>query len=394
MGNDDERPGIVPSSEITRRISSLQRSLRDEGIDAALVLEAADLYYLTGTVQDAHLVVPAEGPAVLHVRRSFERACEESPLERIEPLRSLRELSRALTVAGIEGRLGLELDVLPASRFLAYRELLSTLELVDCSRILRRLRARKSPWELERIERAAAMLDEAFTAAWSLLCAGPTELDLQAELERLLRRSGHDGFVRARGFNQEIHYGLVLSGKSAAVVGGTDAAVVGPGSSPAVGKGASHKRIGRNEPVLIDLVGAWQGYLADESRTLAIGELPDVLIERLVRARAVLAAVAEGARPGVPASQLYAQAVELGGDLDGFMGVEPVSFVGHGLGLEIGEPPFLARGHDDPLEEGNVFALEPKFVLRGLGAVGVEDTYVVESGGARRLTHAPDPLHA
>ena len=73
-------------------------------------------------------------------------------------------------------------------------------------------------------------------------------------------------------------------------------------------------------------------------------------------------------------------------------GAERVSFVGHGLGLEIDELPVLAPGSDDPLEQGMVFALEPKFVYAGEGAVGVENSYAVTQDGVERLTHAPEDL--
>jgi Xaa-Pro dipeptidase len=122
--HDAEHQTLVPSSEIERRIASLQDALRNAGLGGALVVEAADLYYLAGTVQDAHLRVPAAGPAALYVRRSLERAQAESPLDHVEPLRSLRDLPRALAALGCAGRIGLELDILPAARFLAYQDLL------------------------------------------------------------------------------------------------------------------------------------------------------------------------------------------------------------------------------------------------------------------------------
>ena len=68
------------------------------------------------------------------------------------------------------------------------------------------------------------------------------------------------------------------------------------------------------------------------------------------------------------------------------------SFVGHGIGLEIDELPLLARGWEHPLEAGMVFALEPKFVFPGEGAVGIENSYLVTESGAERLTTAPEEL--
>jgi Xaa-Pro aminopeptidase len=86
--------------------------------------------------------------------------------------------------------------------------------------------------------------------------------------------------------------------------------------------------------------------------------------------------------------------MELAGDREGFMGWgdERVSFIGHGIGLEIDELPLLARGWDEPLEAGMVFALEPKFVFPEVGAVGIENSYLVTGNGVERLTSAPEDL--
>jgi len=111
-------------------------------------------------------------------------------------------------------------------------------------------------------------------------------------------------------------------------------------------------------------------------------------------AREILHRVADDAMPGVTGAALYERALELAGDLEGFMGAgdERVSFVGHGFGLEIDELPLLAKGWEEPLEAGMVFALEPKFVFPGVGAVGIENSYLVTGDGAERLTSAPEDL--
>ena len=101
--------------------------------------------------------MPVAGEPVLLVRRVLERARAESPLERIEPLRSLAALAAALASVGLESgaRIGLELDVLPARLYLGYGRRLPESELGDCSPAVRRVRARKSDWELARMRAAA-----------------------------------------------------------------------------------------------------------------------------------------------------------------------------------------------------------------------------------------------
>lgn len=385
----------IPAAEIEGRVARFQEALRAAELDGALVVQETDLVYLSGTGQSAHLVVPAEGEPALFVRKTLERAREESPLARVEPLRSLRDLPGALASCGVEGgRLGLELDVLPAASYLAYARRLDRFELADCSLPLRRVRALKSTWELERIHVAAEQLSH--VPEWMARHARPgmTEVELAAELERELRLAGHQGPIRFRAFNNELFYGSVLAGPSGAVPGSTETPVVGPGPNVAVSKGASHRPIEEGEPILIDFAGAHEGYLADQTRTYSLGPLPRYLEEPYEAAREILHRVAAEARPGVTGAQLYEKAMELAGDREGFMGWgdERVSFVGHGIGLEIDELPLLARGWDEPLEAGMVFALEPKFVFPEVGAVGIENSYLVTGNGVERLTSAPEEL--
>ena len=386
---------MIPREEIDRRVAAFQAALREDGLDGAVVVQETDLVYLAGTGQSAHLLVPAEGDPVLLVRKTFERAVAESPLERIEPLRSLRELPDALAAAGLAGaRVGFELDVLPASSYLSYARRLEDVEIGDCSPALRRTRAVKSAWELERIRGAAEQLSHVTEWMQRHAREGMTEFALAAEIERELRIAGHQGPIRFRAFNNELFYGSVLAGPSGAVPGSTETPIVGPGVNIAVSKGASARPIGRGEPILIDLAGAVDGYLADQTRTFSLGPVEPRFAEAYAAAREILAGVAADARPGVTGAALYDRAMELAGDREGFMGGtdERVTFVGHGFGLEIDELPLLAKGWEHPLEAGMVFALEPKFVVPGAGAVGIENSYLVTEEGAERLTYADEEL--
>jgi Xaa-Pro dipeptidase len=383
---------MVPASEIDARLARFQDALRVAGLDAALIVQETDLYYLTGTAQSAHLIVPAQGEPTLLVRKTLARARDESPLERIEPLRSLRDLPAAIGLDG--GRLGLELDVLPAASYLRYQRRLPGLELADCSGALRRVRAVKSAWELERIRAACEQV--AHIGEWMArhVQAGMTELELAAEIERELRLAGHQGVIRFRSFNNELFYGAVLAGPSGAVPGASETPIVGPGPNLAVSKGASQRPIQKGEPILIDLAGAHDGYLSDQTRMFSIGPVEARYAETHDAARDILHGVAAAARPGVTGAALYDLAVELAAGREGFMGAgeERVTFVGHGIGLEIDELPLLARGWDEPLEAGMVFALEPKFVFPGEAAVGIENSYLVTEAGGEALTTAPEEL--
>lgn len=193
-----------------------------------------------------------------------------------------------------------------------------------------------------------------------------------------------------RAFNQRLHYGHVFAGATAATPGGYDMPTVGMGLSAAVGQGPSKRTIQRGEPVVVDLVGHYNGYLADQTRLFSIGPIDPFYLEAFEAAKTIEHAVAAAAKPGTSAGDLYELALKTAhetGFAKHFMGEEyKVTFVGHGIGLEVDEYPFLAKGFDLSLKEGMVFALEPKFIFKGRAAIGIEDTYVVEPQGARRLT--------
>ena len=390
---------MVPADEIASRLARLRRELEADGLDGAVIVQSADLAYFTATNQQAHLVVPAVGEPRLLVRRTLERAVAESPLAEVHPLRSLSELEPALRAAGLApgARIGFELDVLPASAFLSYRRRLEGWQLEDCSGAVRRTRTIKSGWDLERMREAAAQVDLAARAIPGLMGRGISESKVQLEVERVLREAGHQGQLRFRGFNQEMHYGQVLAGPSGATPGYSDSPLCGPGPNPALGKGANGYRLRPGDPLIVDLVGASDGWLADQTRTFAVGPLDADLLAAHDCALAILRAVEAELRPGTPASALYDLAEGMAADagLDAhFMGAgqQRVRFLGHGVGMEIDELPVLAPGFDEPLEEGNVIAVEPKFVFPGRGAVGIENMYAVTADGFETMTTAPEEL--
>lgn len=389
----------TPIAELEHRIARVQAALRREGMDGAVFVQGADLYYLAGTSQQCHLLVPAEGDPLLTVRRDRDRAREESALTRVEDLTSLRELPGALGRAGIDpaGVLGFELDVLPVIAFRRYEAVLSGARLVDCSPLIRAVRAVKSEYEVAIMREAAVMADLVVRAAATLLRVGMTELELSARLEAVAREAGHQGIVRFRAFGQELPIIHVFAGPEAAVRSAMDTPLGGRGISIAVPQGAGRRPIGRGEPVVIDMAGAVDGYLVDQTRVLSLGPLAPDLREAYGACLDIQDFLRREACPGRTGEELFLAAVERAEALgfgDRFMGASggQVAFVGHGVGLEADELPVIGRGGRDHLVPGNTVAIEPKIVFPGRGVVGVENTWVVESDGLRALTFSDESL--
>jgi len=248
----------VPPYEIKSRTADFQELLCRHGIELALVRQNADLYYFSGTVQDAHLFIPAEGEPLMLVWRSCDRARDESPLERIIPLDGLSSLPDLAQDAGLSaGSLGLEMDVLPAFFYNCYTvRTWPDVPVYDITPLIRTVRAVKSRWEIERIRAACVQVADALKVVPLVLREGVSELELAASVEAELRRAGHPGYSRMRGWNQELGYGQFLSGPEGALPSWTNTPAGGRGVNPAFGISAADRCIKCNEPVSIDLGGS------------------------------------------------------------------------------------------------------------------------------------------
>lgn len=377
------------------RIVRFQQRLAAGGLDGALLVQATDVYYFSGTRQNAALWIPSAGAPVLLVRKSLARASQEAPLGDIRPFPPSRELAPVL---GGARRVGFTFDVAPVALQAFYQRALPGVELSDVSAAVRQLRSVKSDRELERIRAAAELLCDAYRQVPTFLRAGMTELELAAEFEYRMRRAGNEGSPRLRGFNQELNGGgLAVAGAAAAAPGYFDGPVTGRGLSAAAPVGASTAPIPRDAPVMLDYTAMKDGYIADMTRVAVCGQLPPELEHAFQVALAIQEEVARSLCPGAVPAAVWEQARAIAaaaGLGDHFMGPPGAQarFVGHGIGLELDELPVLAPGFEAPLVAGQAIAVEPKFVLPGLGAIGIENTWAVAERGGIRLTALDDAV--
>ncbi len=390
----------IPASEIANRLVSFQSLLIERGIEAGIIRQNADLFYFTGTVQDAYLFVPSAGEPIFCVRRHVERAMEQSPLRPVIPIRSPRELPEVILDNGYDQltRVGLELDVMPTNTYFFFRDsLFPRSEIVDISMLIRRVRVIKSDWEIEMMKKAALVSHKVAEAVPRFLKEGITQMDLSIELERVARKSGHLGLIRKRGWNMDMYFGHVLAGPDAAVPSYTDSPTGGVGTSPAFGQGPSASPIEVGQVVSIDTMMNFEGYLSDQTRNFCIGQPPKKLSDAYKIVEEIHREFRQKAKPGVITGDLYDWVMKKVGGYnlrDYFLGPpgNQVKFVGHGLGIEVDEFPFIARGQKMPLASGMTVAFEPKFIFPGVGIVGLENTYVITDKGAESLNSFPEEM--
>ncbi|MFO7885276.1 MAG: Xaa-Pro peptidase family protein [Desulfobacteraceae bacterium] len=389
----------VPESEIEIRIKKLQSVMEKKGISGSLILQKSDLFYFSGTVQQGWLYIPAQGDPVFMVFKEFERAQAETNLKTLVSVVSPKKIPSVLEeyACGSPRVIGMELDVLPANLYFLYKSIFKDTDIVDISMDIRLIRGVKSDHELNQIKKAAEMSDKVAGRAAQLIEPGKNEITLAGELEAYCRSLGHQGIIRMRLWGSEIFYGHIMSGSAAAVPSYMASPTGGLGTGPATGQGAGFKAIEKNEPVLVDYVFALNGYLSDHARIFSIGPLDD----HFLKAHEAMLEIQETAKTkgciGMPAGELYdilIKKAEEKGYSDIFMGVgdRKIRFIGHGIGLELDEFPFIAKGQTLPLEKNMVFALEPKVIMPGKGVVGIENTFAVTEKGLDPLAEFPDRI--
>lgn len=386
------------AGEIQSRITALQTALGKAGMDGALLVQRTDLYYFSGTDQNAHLYVPAKGEPVLMVRKSLERARQDSPLSRIVALSGFSQLSELIrSVSGtLPSRLGLEFDTLPVMFLKNYEKHLPGCDMMDVSHILKRIRMVKSEYEISRIRKAAELADRMLSQVPSFLRESKTENELAARVEYFYRINGHPGIVPTRTFPYLSLYGQIMSGPRAAEPSSSSGPLGGTGLGPFFSAGASLSEIRENEPLIVDYAAVYEGYVADQARIFSLGPVKEKFLRAHETARNIQDTLAREARPGMLTGRLYDLAVKIADEAGfgaTFMGYpEPVPFVGHGVGLELDEWPVISKGGREALKEGMIFALEPKVVFPGEGVVGIENTFLVTETGLMRLTLYPDGI--
>jgi Xaa-Pro dipeptidase len=384
---------FVPAGDIRDRLNRLRKSMAKEDLESILVTRKMDYFYLSGTAQDSLLYVPLEGNPILMVRRELERARVESPLSDVVALKSSRLIPQLIQdhSGKLPSALGLELDVLPAREYLWYADLFPSIRLIDASPLIRGIRKIKSSFEIDLIRKAGQMGTEVYARGKAVLREGMSEIEFAGLLEAEAKRLGSEGLLRVRSSNWEAYSWHVISGVVGGIVSQSDSPMGGLGLSPAFPIGASRKPMMAQEPIMVDFGICYQGYQTDQTRMFSIGRMDRKFLDAYNACREIHDSALSKAVPGADCEAIFRSTVELAAKLgykDSYLGPPglQVRFVGHGIGLELVELPYIAEGHSYPLEAGMTLAIEPKIVFPGEGAVGVENTILVTEHGAEILT--------
>lgn len=342
---------------------------REAGVAALLVAPGSDLTYLTGyrifaSERMTCLVLGSDGAATLVLPElEAPRAAVSAPELRLATWGETADpYALAASLVAQPGAVGVS-DQMWAAFVLRLEAALAGRSLRVASEITRELRMRKDPAELAALRAVSAAADRAYARALDLEFADRTENDVAADLAALLRDEGHD----------EVMFTIVAAGPD--------------GASPH--HHASDRVIRKGDTVVLDFGGNRAGYGSDITRTVYVGREPSdevVRVHDTVR-RAQEAGYA-AARSGATAASVDAAARAVIADAG--YGPNFIHRLGHGIGLDGHEHPYLVEGNDQLLEPGMAFSIEPGIYLPGRFGVRIEDIAIIGADGRSEALNLVD----
>lgn len=392
----DTRLMLLEPEELSQRLDHIDRAMNQARLDTVMLSSAANTYYVSGRVFCGFAIY------IKSLRRFLWFVRRPSMLvgDDVHYIRKPEQIPEMLSNLGISvsnlGRVGLELDEMSFNHVQRQARALGIGEFGNADDVMSAARAVKTDFEQRQLKLSGVSHEHVYRQIPRMYRPEMTDIELQIEIERVSRLEGCLGLFRVSGPDMELHMGNVLAGDNADAPSPYDFAMGGMGASPSLPVGADGTVIRPGMAVMVDVNGNYTGYMTDMTRTFSLTTLPSHARKAHECSIRICRELSEMARPGVQARELFHRAEQIAaseGLADYFMGHrQKAGFVGHGLGIEINEAPVIAPRSRDILAPGNVFALEPKFVIPGVGAVGIENTYFVGENETTCLTNAPEEI--
>ncbi|WP_060210277.1 M24 family metallopeptidase [Sporosarcina koreensis] len=348
------------------KLAKLREALKENGLDALLVTNPYNRRYMTGFTGSAGVaVVSAEDAVFITDFRYTEQAAKQVQGFRIVKHEKtiIEEVANQVKEMKIK-KLGFEKDNVSFGTYELYNDKVDA-ELKAVSGIVEKLRMVKTADEIEILQQAAKIADDAFAHICTFIKPGVTELEVSNELEMFMRKQG----ATSSSFDT-----IVASGERGALPHGV----------------ASDKVIQSGELVTLDFGALYNGYISDITRTVAVGEPSEQLKEIYEVTLAAQVLALEKIKPGmtgIEADAIARDYIKSKGYGDAFG-----HSTGHGIGLEVHEGPALSFRSETVLVPNMTVTVEPGIYLPGIGGVRIEDDILITEDGNVRLTHSPKEL--
>lgn len=374
-------------NDLKLKWACMQTAMQQSGADGCLLTVDVNLYYTTGRTYSGYFYMPAEGEPWFFVKRP--NGLEGNQVEYIRKLEQITEIFAAHGLKMPE-KLLLEADELTYNEYIRLLTIFHPKETGNATALMRTVRQIKTPWEIAQFRISAQKHIDTYSQIPECFRPGMTDLEFQYEIEKCMRENGSIGLFRAFGTSMDIFMGSILAGENAENPSPFDFALGGGGMNASCPIGANGTVLKEGTAIMVDMAGNYTAYMTDMTRVFSVGRLTDLAYRAHQTALAIQQEVEQATRPGAACADLYniaAAIAEREGLASYFMGTkQQAKFVGHGIGIQINELPVLTPRSKEVLQPGMVFALEPKFVIPGVGAVGIENSFLVTDSGVEKLT--------
>lgn len=377
------------------RVNKVKSFIEHSELDFLIITNIQNLYWLSGTAQYGVLLLSVGDEPILFIRRNYFKAQEETEINNIKELKKTSEIKDTLLkkTTSLDGiKVGMELDSLPASFYLYYKEMLKGAEIKNIELELRKLRMIKDKEELKLYRKAAEIAQKTQERIPEILKPGIKEYEIAAEVVNEAMR------------NQSVHFSNVNStfGENWLILASGEnlwtpsyfPILSGEGLSRAIPYGYSDRKIYKGDIVMCDYAINYKGYHADHARTYFLDSYPEKFKERYLILKEIYEEIKNDyLKEGIMVSRIYNRMKELL-DKEGlgkfFQGNGYYyQGLGHGIGLELDEPPAIIPNNDIKLEENMMIALEPKIIIPEWGAIDLEDDFIIKKNSAEQITKTP-----
>jgi Xaa-Pro aminopeptidase len=356
--------------KIANRLERLRRKLAEKEIEALLVSQPDNLYYLTGCEGlEGYLLISSKKAIMATDFRYIEQAERQSPdYEIFRIAGKMADWFPALFSASGIQKPGFESQYLSYASFEQMTGIIKknhlTLDLIPVNGLVEDLRMIKDPDEIDCIEQAAKITDTVIQHIQNILQPGMSEIEISWEIEKYMREHG----------SQPCPFELIVaSGPNSAL----------PHARP------SNYIIREGEPVVMDIGARYRFYGSDLTRTLHTGKSDDTFKKVYNTVLEAQLTAISNIKPGMTGHEADAIARKVIADAG--YGQAFGHSLGHGIGLVTHENPRVGPNSSDILTEGMVFTVEPGIYLSGWGGVRIEDDVVIQDGKLRVITWAGKP---
>ncbi|MDR1125990.1 MAG: M24 family metallopeptidase [Deltaproteobacteria bacterium] len=395
----------LPARELElrwQRCRALMDKLAPEA-GGLMVFSPLNIYYFTGIMNSGLFWLPREGKPLLALRKGADRAALEAPALTTVSYRSYAQATQLLAGAGcpLTPAFLVEDGGLTWSQGQGFAKSFKDSKTLPGDALIARARSVKTPYEL-------AIMRETGKRHYQVTCVelprrikpGMSEEQIGRELVRLYLDYGHHLLARVNSPALIPFIGTLAAGENGCYPTYSNGILGFKGLHPASPYLGDPGTVWQPESVLIlDCAFVFEGYLTDKSQLYfsgSPGKMPEQARRAQACAIAIETAMAARLKPGAIPEEIWQAGRKMAaeaGFAENFMGLgaHQQPFLGHGVGMCMDETPVFANRFTDPLEEGMVMALEPKFALPGIGMVGVENNFIVTPrGGESITTRTPD----